>query len=925
MLTGTGDDRGAPGAPFLTGREEELRTLLASAASAEKGESRTVFLGGPTGIGKSVLTTALGRKLPTFRTLGISGVAPERQIAFAAVNRLIQSAQDGSRATSRRTPPVPSDSSAMAAGGDLISAVDDYQGDATLFLLIEDAHLLDTASLQTFGFMLLRTTHDHLLTVVNTEHLHETRQAMGLSGSLERVAQLELDGLDVAATRSLLDHHEVTGLAESQVHQITRWSHGNPLYITALARTADAEHRLPARLVAADIAPSLAETVREWCATFTPGARHVLEALAVLNAPATERTLGLMAPDAELEPEVNSLVAGGAARWAPASANHLPLELTHAAQRQALYSAIPAIRRRELHGKAADLLAPPENWLHRIAALDSYDAALAAQLRQIARLEAQQGDPSLAAEYELGIAAVAPDPDERGEATLRAVRLMVTSGQYDAALGYAPFVDAQAASPSKSEVLGLLDYARGHDTGAAEHLRAAREGFAAHHDEDAARVSAQLASLQRSLGLGKQSLRSARYALARTSNPQVIGHAQANIAYGVALSDGPAAGLAQLRHLRENPTGTPAADMEQLVCRGVLRGLSGDLSGAVDDLRYATRRQAQGLISRNSTEAIDNTALCLLMLGEADEARRTLSLAFDHAQVSGRDVDFAVIHSMSSTMYACQGRWEAAEADLEQARAIAQEPDFGGPDFHVRQAAAVIAFTRREWHGVLAELGPALEDSGNNERARLFGLWFLPLLGVAGAKAHDITAAAQAHEALTSLEPSGALPTIAGHWVRGCILLAEGDANGAARVLRDGLAVPAGGGEPVMHRSMVRCELARALVATDEREEAVAQAAAAERAFTRLGAQPFAAWCRDVLGGMRTSERTTEAERFWGELTDRERDTARLVGRGWTTKEIAAELYVSTSTVEFHLSNIYTKGGFRNRRRLRDMVQALER
>ncbi|MGI5467006.1 response regulator [Streptomyces sp. CA-132043] len=48
-------------------------------------------------------------------------------------------------------------------------------------------------------------------------------------------------------------------------------------------------------------------------------------------------------------------------------------------------------------------------------------------------------------------------------------------------------------------------------------------------------------------------------------------------------------------------------------------------------------------------------------------------------------------------------------------------------------------------------------------------------------------------------------------------------------------------------------------------------------------------------------------------LTERERDVVRLVARGRTNDEIAAELYVTLSTVKTHLGNVQRKLAARNR------------
>lgn len=49
------------------------------------------------------------------------------------------------------------------------------------------------------------------------------------------------------------------------------------------------------------------------------------------------------------------------------------------------------------------------------------------------------------------------------------------------------------------------------------------------------------------------------------------------------------------------------------------------------------------------------------------------------------------------------------------------------------------------------------------------------------------------------------------------------------------------------------------------------------------------------------------------DLSPRELEILQLVLAGRTNKEIAAEIFVSEKTVEFHLKNIYTKVGVRKR------------
>lgn len=57
----------------------------------------------------------------------------------------------------------------------------------------------------------------------------------------------------------------------------------------------------------------------------------------------------------------------------------------------------------------------------------------------------------------------------------------------------------------------------------------------------------------------------------------------------------------------------------------------------------------------------------------------------------------------------------------------------------------------------------------------------------------------------------------------------------------------------------------------------------------------------------------SQARRPAEPLTERERDVVRCLARGLTNAEIAAELFVSLSTVKTHLANVQTKLDARNR------------
>ena len=48
-------------------------------------------------------------------------------------------------------------------------------------------------------------------------------------------------------------------------------------------------------------------------------------------------------------------------------------------------------------------------------------------------------------------------------------------------------------------------------------------------------------------------------------------------------------------------------------------------------------------------------------------------------------------------------------------------------------------------------------------------------------------------------------------------------------------------------------------------------------------------------------------------LTPQERQVAQLVKKGMSNKEVAAQLFVSPRTIDFHLRNVFTKTGVSSR------------
>jgi ATP/maltotriose-dependent transcriptional regulator MalT len=86
-------------------------------------------------------------------------------------------------------------------------------------------------------------------------------------------------------------------------------------------------------------------------------------------------------------------------------------------------------------------------------------------------------------------------------------------------------------------------------------------------------------------------------------------------------------------------------------------------------------------------------------------------------------------------------------------------------------------------------------------------------------------------------------------------------------------------------------------------------------AFERLGARPWAERAARELRATGETARKRDISPL-AELTPQELQVARLVGEGATNKAVAAQLFVSPKTVEYHLRKVFAKLGIASRSEL---------
>jgi DNA-binding CsgD family transcriptional regulator len=193
-----------------------------------------------------------------------------------------------------------------------------------------------------------------------------------------------------------------------------------------------------------------------------------------------------------------------------------------------------------------------------------------------------------------------------------------------------------------------------------------------------------------------------------------------------------------------------------------------------------------------------------------------------------------------------------------------------------------------------------------------FGNRVLPEIVEAGARAGDHRAARAALGRLADRATASGTPWALGMLARSRALLAPD--TSAEALYREAIAHLA--------LTSVRTELARAHLLYGEwlrrqkrRSHASAQLRTAYRMFDAMGAAAFARRTRAELlaAGGHLPE---PAELAGPDLTPQETQIARLAAAGVTNAEIATRLFVTTSTVEYHLSKVFRKLSISSRRQL---------
>jgi len=916
------------GSGRFVGRAGELAEAAEALTAARAGHPAIVVVEGEPGIGKTALLRRCSQLAPDAAVVWASGDPAETDLDGGLARQLLA----GLPGPPGPAAPGPDTGGAdgLALGAALLAGVGALEEQAQLVVLVaDDLHWADRASAEALLFCLRRLRSDPVL-VLLAARPHTLDQLGGSWARLladgDRVRHLRLTGLTApeVVTLAAANRRDLTAESGTRLHEHTA---GNPLYLLALLTElpADAFGRDTTHLPAP---AAYAAAVLGRLTRLPAEAQELVRAAAVLGTRAAARAASAMAGLADGTSAADAAVRARLLDFPPGRARD-ELVFAHPLVRAAVYEDLRPADRRRLHLAAAALLAPPASFTHRVAAAaGGFDDELAAELIDAAGASQAAGAPRLAAQYLGWAAKLASDPARGEQSLFGAVRLLLITGDVQGAEEYADEVNARPASPQRRYTQAVLAVARGWLEHAEAELRSLAGTITAGDDPGLfSHTTAALALIYGQLGEDEAALEWAERARAVVGcAPDADAVARQAMAESYAKTgqlDRSLGLLADCSSRKPEPSGF---DAELLTARGLVRNWAGDFAGAREDLQAVLRWHRYGVTAHGLTNAYTALAEAEFRSGGWDAAAVHVEVAISLS----RDLDHAwylsYAHCVAAYLYAARGDIEmpAAQADAgpsAEAHAVAaQRAAEMVPSKEALACAALarahVAWSQADGAGVIEALTPLAHGAfGTASRYPNLALWRYRL-------AEAYLAQGRLTEARRLLDESPAGP-----W---------GGVTPADRARLEGLfwqradqperaaaryeAAMPGPGSRSFPDGLLALDYGRFLLSAKKRRAAATVLLTARGVLAGLEAAGLTAVCDQSLlaCGVRVPGVPADQETYEGldVLTAREQVVARLVAAGKTNREIAAELYVSVKTIEYHLSIIFTKLHIRSRRQL---------
>ncbi|MCW2494509.1 LuxR C-terminal-related transcriptional regulator, partial [Jatrophihabitans sp.] len=773
----------------------------------------------------------------------------------------------------------------------------------------------DDESSEALSWLVRRASVDRLLVAVTHRPLTGTHHArwrrwVESDGS---VHTLRLSGLSLgAATELVRDEHP--DLSSSDAERLWRHTGGNPLYLRALLSERTSVELRATRMLPAPT--EYAQDIESRLARMSHDAVRLAEALAVLASSWTPvvdavTLAGLAVGDDALQEllehgllEVADAGGGFQVRW------------VHALSRAAVYEHLSLPRRRALHAEAARLVSSLSVvFEHRLAAADRYDEQLAIDMEQYA--EQLQGQRSYrnAALFERWASGLTASPGERQRRWLDSLYLTLMSRDFESVRLELDDLDRAGDEERRVLLLGALACLEGRHRDGVTHLGVVAEWPTDQGDARTRyRIEAFLAWSRTLLGeepavIGAGLQRASLSSVQDQGVQPFILLAQGHVAGRTSGWDGFAA-LFDL--LPPTASAVPAELAGLLVWRGAERLARVELNGSIADLREVQFRQHEGVV-----DALTSGFDALLAAAYWFHGRWSLArVAFGGALEVPAEVVGLLTHSLAPLTASGMGDFATADRLLHDgASALDERPWLEAVETHL--AARVVrlhAAGDRDGQASLLRDIRGRWPSAQIGRGLNTGLWAAHF-ALAHCWAGELDEAdAQRARARGASRNSPGLAMVC-DWVEALVLEARGEQGEALRCLAE--AVARDGADLPLYQGHALADHARLAEVNGLHAVADASRRQALTIYESLQATPY---IERLRSGERDAPRGA-AEEYVLPLTDREHDVLTLVLEGYSYAQISRELFVSQSTVSYHLGNIYPKAGVRSRHELTDWVR----
>ncbi|WP_051799677.1 helix-turn-helix transcriptional regulator [Catenuloplanes japonicus] len=892
--------------PFI-GRRDERRLLEELLDGVRDGRSGTLVLAGEPGTGKTSLLDRAAASGPDVRVVRIAGVESETVLGFAALHRLLRPwldrvdalpapQRDALHTAFGRVAGVPADR--YLAGMAVLTLLAEAAAAQPLLCIVDDAHWLDRASAEVLAFVARR------LHAEGVGLLFATRPPV--PGVLDGLPVLTVAGMPSDDAGSLLAAG-ITGRIDGAVAaRIVDGTGGNPLALVELARALTAEQLSGAAPLPRPLpVGTLLET-------------HYQRQIAAL--PDDTRALLLLV--SATPPEEPALLWRAAAHLGIAADHVDPalsagiltdtLDFRHPLIRSATYRGGSAAGRRRVHAALAAVSDPVHDadrraW-HRAEATIGLDEDVAADLERASERARARGGIAEQAAFLSRAADLTPAPRDQAARMVAAARALLALGD--------PAAAGAMLDRAERDLDGVLPRALALQARATAQMQTGR-----FTDVPGILLEAAASIADRDAALARRMMFEALQAVL-ISDDRVT-----------------AATLHELsRAVLASPAiGAPAPSYADLF-------LTGYATRAAVGYREAVplMRDALAALEAATDLAEERLPLAVICAFAAEDVWDDAAGRRAWQRIEAHDRDGVALWTLRTTLMVGAtwemraGRFAAAYARHDELAALA---DVVGRRHPVIQRVELLAWSGRDAEAraaATADLGfddvirncLAVLDIGLGRYAEALAA-LLPsfardMPGVANRALHDIVEAgvrggnrAAAAAALARMEER--VPVAGTPWGLGllarCRALLAGD-DTAEALYQESAAQLA--------RTEMAVELARTYLLHGEWLRRVRRRADARVAlrtaldmFTGMGAAAFAERARAELTA--TGERPQSREVHSSAtdvLTPQERQVATLAASGATNTEIAARLFLSNSTVEYHLTKIFRKLDITSRRRL---------